>query len=189
MCSAGSLVCWLRICGPYRFLVNSCPRISCLLKRLWSFGYVFPKKHPEMCTHGSLWKLLGRSGAPFCVVCCWRQQKALMACCFSVPLQALPVRPLLPVLLPALRAEEPRCHALQWQAFQVWLLRARLRRGHDTQQSHPDTHWGKALQVSTWSQQLLPAEIREGNALLLLTGIASSCQRFPWKPRSDHEVK
>lgn len=142
-----------------------------------------------MCTHSSLWKLLGRSGAPFCVFSCSWQQKALMACCFFLPLQALPVWSLLPVLLPAFRAEEPCCHALQRQAFQVWLLRACLRWCHNTQQPHPDTHWGKALQVSTWSQQLLPAVIREGNALLLLTSVTSTRQRFPGKPRSDHEVK
>lgn len=175
--------------GPHALSVNSCPRVSHLLKRSWRFGYVSPKKDPEKCTHSSLWKSLGRWGAPSRMVSCSCQQKALMACCFSFPLQALPVRPLLPVFLPALRAAEPRRYALQRQAFQVWLLWACLCWCHNTQQSHPDTHWGKALQVSTWSQQLLPAEIREGNALLLLTSVTSTRQRFPWKPRSDHEVK
>lgn len=186
MCSAASLVCWIMVCGPS---FNSCPRILHLLKRLWSFGYVFPQEtardvHPQFSL-----EITGRSGAPLCVISCSCQQKALMACCFSLPLQALPMWSLLPVLLPALRAKEPRCHALQRQAFQVWLLWARLRWCHNTQQPHPDTHWGKALQVSTWSQRLLPAEIREGNALLLLTSVTSTRQRFPWKPRSDQELK
>lgn len=68
---------------------------------------------------------------------------------FPFPLQALPVWSLLAVLLAALGAEEPRGDALQRPALQVRLLRARLRRGHNTQQPHPDTHGGKALQVST----------------------------------------
>lgn len=97
-----------------------------------------------------------------------------MAWCFSFQLQALPVWSLLPVFLPAFRAEEPRSYALQRQAFQVWLLRSCLCWCHNTQQSHPDTHWGKALQVSTWSQQPLPAEVRQGNTLLLFLSITAS---------------
>lgn len=175
--------------GSHRLSFNSCPRISHLLKMLWSFGFVFCKKDPEQCTHSSLWKLLGRSGAPSLVTSCSCQQKVLMACCFSFPLQALPVWSLLPVFLPALGAEEPRRDAFQWQTFQVRLLWARLCWCHNTQQSHPDTHWGKALQVSAWSQQLLPAEIREGNALLLLTSITSTWQRFPWGKTASGAVK
>lgn len=107
-----------------------------------------------------------------------------MAWCFSFPLQALPVWSLLPVLLPTFRAEEPCSYALQWQAFQVWLLWSCLCWCHNTQQSHPDTHWGKALQVSTWSQQPLPAEIKEGNALLLFTSISA-----PYQHRAEALLK
>lgn len=147
-----SVVCWIMVSGPHRLSVNSCPRISHLLKRLWSFGCAFPKQDPKRRTHSSVWKSLGRPGARSCVVSCSCQQKALMARCLCFPPQALPVWPLLPVLLPAVGAEEPRGDTLQWPALQVWLLRARLRRGHHAQQSHPDTHWGKALQVSAWGQ-------------------------------------
>lgn len=85
MCSAGSLVFWIMVCGPHRLSVNSHPRISHLLKRFWSFGYAIPKRDPEKCTHKSLCKRLGRSGAPSRVVSWLHQQKALMACrsCFS----------------------------------------------------------------------------------------------------------
>lgn len=115
-----------------------------------------------------------------------------MAWFFSFPLQALPVWSLLPVFLSTFRAEEPCSYTLQWQAFQVWLLWSCLCWCHNTQQSHPDTHWWKALQVSTWSQHPLPAEIREWNALLLFTGITAPyqhMQKLPWKPRSDHQIK
>lgn len=107
-----------------------------------------------------------------------------MAWCFSFPLQALPVWSLLPVFLPTLRAEEPRSYALQWQTFQVWLLWSCLCWCHNPQQPHPDTHWRKALQVSTWSQQPLPADIREGHASLLFTSITS-----PYRHPADIPLK
>lgn len=62
--------------------------------------------------------------------------------------QTLSVWPLLAVLFPAVRTEEPRGHSLQWPAFQVWLLWPCLCWGHHPQQPHPDPHWRKALQVS-----------------------------------------
>lgn len=62
--------------------------------------------------------------------------------------QAVPVRPLLPVLLPAVRPEEPRGDALQRPALQMRILRPRLRRCHDAQQPHTHAHRGEAVQVS-----------------------------------------
>lgn len=83
---------------------------------------------------------------------------------------------LLPVFLPTFGAEEPRSYTLQRQAFQVRLLWSCLCWCHNAQQSHPDTHRGKALQVSTGSQQPLPAKIREGDASLLFTVITAPYQ-------------
>lgn len=134
----------------YRLSGSFWTSISHLLKRSRSFGYVSPKKATEKCTRSSLWKLLGRTDVPAHIVSCSRQQKALTAPCFSFPLQAIPVWSLLPVFLPTFGAEEPRSYTLQRQAFQVWLLWSCLCWCHNSQQSHPDTHWGEALQVSTW---------------------------------------
>lgn len=148
----------------HRLSGDSCASILHLLKKSWRFGYVSPKKTPKNCPRSSLWKFLGRPDVPAHVVFDLGWQGSLTAWCFPFPLQALPVRPLLPVFLAAIGAEEPRRYALQWQAFQVWLLWPGLCWCYYTQQPHPDTHWGKALQVSTWSQQHLPAVIREGSA-------------------------
>uniref|UniRef100_A0A3B5QC15 PR/SET domain 6 n=1 Tax=Xiphophorus maculatus TaxID=8083 RepID=A0A3B5QC15_XIPMA len=63
------------------------------------------------------------------------------------PRQAVPVWPLLPVLLAAVGAEEPRGDALQRPALQVRILRPRLRRCHHPQQPHPDAHRREAVQV------------------------------------------
>ena len=57
--------------------------------------------------------------------------------------------PLLAVLLPTVGAAEPRGHTLKRPALQVRLLRPSLCWSHYTQQPHPHTHWGEAIQVST----------------------------------------
>lgn len=62
--------------------------------------------------------------------------------------QAVPVWPLLPVLLPAVRLEEPRGDALQRPALQMWILRPSVRRRHNAQQPHTHPHRGEAVQVS-----------------------------------------
>lgn len=62
--------------------------------------------------------------------------------------QTIPVWPLLPVLLSAVRVEEPCSDALQRPTFQMWILRPGLRWRHDAQQPHPHTHRREAVQVS-----------------------------------------
>lgn len=56
--------------------------------------------------------------------------------------------PLLPVLLPAIRFEEPRGDALKRQTLQMWILWPRVRWGYHTQQPHTHAHRGEAVQVS-----------------------------------------
>lgn len=149
------------------------------------------KKAPTNCPRSSLWKFLGRSDAPVHVIFDLGWQSSLTAWYFPFPLQALPVRPLLPVFLAAIGAEEPRRYALQWQAFQVWLLRPGLCWCYNTQQPHPDTHWGKALQVSTWSQQHLPAVIRrEVHSCCSLAPpvCTSTWERLSGKPWPDKSI-
>lgn len=62
--------------------------------------------------------------------------------------QTIPVWPLLPVLLPAIRSEEPRGDALKRQTLQMWILWPCVRWGYHTQQPHTHAHRGEAVQVS-----------------------------------------
>lgn len=83
--------------------------------------------------------------------------------CLTYLSQTVPVWPLLPVLLSAIRPEEPRGHAFERQTLQMWILWPRVRRGHHAQQPHSHAHRGEAVQVSKReyphpsSHALLPA--------------------------------
>lgn len=104
---------------------------------------------PVCCAHIDRWPSHGLGPHGWLGSCCHGNGSLVSSSTpLCVCLQTIPVWTLLPVLLPAVGAAQPCRHSLQRPALQVWLLWPGICRSHHSQQPHPDTHWGEAIQVS-----------------------------------------